>query len=390
MITSDPDLLDDVVRVAAVAGVEVEVAPEVGSARQAWVCAPLVLVGDDAAATVARMLPRRRPGVVVVGRDLDDASVWERAVGVGAEHVALLPDAEPWLVARLGDAVAGSARQGRLVAVVGGRGGAGASSLAAALAVTGMRQRRHTLFVDADPLGGGADLLFGGEDAAGVRWPDLASSRGQIAGHALCEALPSVGELAVLSWDRGEPRDVAADVMTSVIDAAQRSCELVVVDLPRRFDETGELLLARSDLALLIVPAEVRATAAAVRVAAAMTRAAGDVRVVVRGPAPGGLEVGDVVAALRLPLAGSLDPELDLAAALERGEAPAGRGVGPLAEFCARLLGQLFPTQTATDYGGGRAADADRADRSAYRADRSGGASPSRLAAPGWVPGRSA
>jgi secretion/DNA translocation related CpaE-like protein len=348
LITADPELLDDVVRLAAAAGVDLQVMPDPGAARPIWSRAPVVLVGDDAAEAVGRVRLRRRAGVVVIGRDLDDAGVWRRAVLAGAEHVALLPEAEPWLIARLGDlgeaGGAGCLRLAKVVSVVGGRGGAGASTLAAALAVTAMRQRRPTVLIDADPFGGGADLLFGGEAAAGLRWPDLASAHGRIAGHALREALPSLGELgelAVLSWDRGDLLDLTPEVMESVLQAARRAGELVVIDSPRRFDGVSQSALGSSDVALVVVPAEVRAVAAAARVIASVQRLVTDVRLVVRGPAPGGLDAADVAAALALPLAGSLKAEPDLAAALERGEAPAGRGVGPLAEFCSRWLRDL-------------------------------------------------
>ncbi len=366
-VTSDGDLLDDLLRLAVAASVDAEVAPDPVAARAAWPRAPLVLIGDDVAEVAASAHLRRRADVILVGRDLDDAGIWQRAVTVGAEQVAVLPDAESWLVARLSDSREGRSERGRVVGVVGGRGGAGATTLAAALAVTAMRLGRTTMLIDADPLGGGADLVFGGEDTAGLRWPDLATTHGRIGGNALREALPCVpvspdlagsggrhvngrrgfarrrgeGGLAVLSWDRGDLFELAPEAMESVIDAATRACELVVLDVPRYPDAGVELALALTDLALLIVPAEVRATAAATRVATMIGRFASDVRLVVRGPAPGGLDAHDVAAALRLPLAGALKPEADLAAALERGEAPAGRGVGPLADLCRRVLADL-------------------------------------------------
>lgn len=341
VVTSDAELLDDLLRLAAAADVEVEVVPDPIAARWSWSGAPLVLVGDDVSAALARARLRRRPGVVLVGRDLDDAGIWQRAMEAGGEHVAMLPDAEPWLIARLGDALETPAETGRVIAVVGGRGGAGASTLAASLAVTGARGGQRSILVDADPVGGGADLLFGGEDVAGLRWPDLAAAHGRIAGHALREVLPVMGDLAVLSWDRGDLFEIAPEAMGSVLEAARRACELVVVDMPRRFDDACETALTSSDTALLVVPAEVRAAAAASRVAASVRRFVADVRLVVRGPAPGGLDAADVAAAVGLPLAGSLKPEPELAAALERGEVPAGRGIGPLAEFCAALLRDL-------------------------------------------------
>jgi secretion/DNA translocation related CpaE-like protein len=353
LVTADPDLLDDVLRLCAAAGVDIEVAPDPTAARPAWARAPLVLVGDDVSVAMSRVPLPRRADVILVGRDLGGGTgssrgsggnggsagnIWERACGVGAEHVAVFPDAEPWLIARLADAVDSGVALGLTIAVVGGRGGAGASTLAAALAVTAMRGRRRAMLIDADPYGGGADLLFGGERAAGLRWPDVATANGRIAGDELVNALPRMGELAVLSCDRGDPLELGADAMSSVLAAAARVCEVVVVDLPRRIGESAQVALAASNLALIVVPAEIRAAAAAARVATEVARFADDVRLVVRGPAPGGLDAIDIASALGLPLAGQLKAEPDLAVALERGEVPAGQGRGPLAEFCRRLL----------------------------------------------------
>ena len=341
VVTADPDLLDDILRLAAAAGVDVDVAPDPVAARHGWSRAPLVLVGDDLSVLLASAGARRRDDVVLVGRDLDDATIWQRACSVAAEHVALLPDAEPWLIARLADAVDGGGPRGLTIGVVGGRGGAGASTLAAALAVTAMRSGRRAMLIDADPYGGGADLLFGGEHAAGLRWPDVSTASGRIGGQELRDSLRCMGELAVLSCDRGDPLELPAGAMASVLAAAARVCDVVVVDLPRRFDDATQVALSGSDLVLLVVPAEVRAAAAAARIAAGLTQVCDDVRLVVRGPAPGGLDARDIAGALSLPLAGRLKAEPDLAAGLERGEVPAGRGSGPLAAFCRSLLDTL-------------------------------------------------
>lgn len=344
LVTADPDLLDDVLRLGATAGVDVDVAHDPAGARRGWSTAALVLVGDDLSTAVGRASMRRRADVVLVGRDLDDGDIWKRAVGVGAEHVALLPDAEPWLIARMTEAVDGSAVRGLTIAVIGGRGGAGASTLAAALAITAMRGGRRVMLVDADPYGGGADLLFGGEHAAGLRWCDIAGASGRIGGEELHAALPHIGSLAVLSYDSGDPLDLRADAMSSVLAASARVCDLTVADLPRHFDDAAAVVLEAADLVLLVVPAEVRAVASAARVASEVATVVDDVRVVVRGPAPGGLAALDVAHALGLPLAGYLKAESNLGARLERGEAPAGQGRGPLAQFCRGFLASLtFP-----------------------------------------------
>ncbi len=342
-VTADPDLLEDLLRLAATAGTELQVSPDAGAARRAWESAPLVLLGADAAGRCAAAGLRRRPGVVLVGDDLDDASVWETAVRVGAEHVVFLPDAEPWLTERLADAAEGLVREGSLVAVLGGRGGAGATTLACALAVTAARSGRRTLLVDGDPLGGGIDLCFGREHDTGLRWPDLGSTRGRLSAAALAEALPRVQDLSVLSWDRGQAQAVPTEAVRAVLQAGRRSCELVVVDLPRAVDDAVREVLDAAAVVLLVVPAEVRAAAAASRVAAAVGLLCRDLRVVVRGPGPSGLQAAEVGRALGLPVAGELRAEPGLDRALERGEAPASRGRGPLAALSADLLDELLP-----------------------------------------------
>jgi hypothetical protein len=129
LVSNDPFSLDDLQRLAALAGVEVDVAPDPGQARRCWDTAPLVVVGEDQVDPLVRARVPRRDRVLVLGRDLDDAGIWQRAVALGAEKVLYLPDAEPWLVDAFADAVEGG-RDGLLVAVLGGRGGAGATTTA--------------------------------------------------------------------------------------------------------------------------------------------------------------------------------------------------------------------------------------------------------------------
>lgn len=343
LVTADLDLLDDVLRLGAAAGAELEVAADLTAARASWATAPVVMVGGDLAEAAAGSRLPRRDDVVIVGTDLDDAEVWRRAVGLGADHVVFLPDAEPWLVDLLADAAEGRPRAAPVVGVLGGRGGAGATSLASALAVTGVRRGRRTMLIDADPLGGGIDLVLGGESAGGLRWPELAGTRGRVSGTALRDALPRVDELTVLSWDRGDALSIPPEAMAALLAAAERGSDLVVVDLPRRADDAARCAMERAAVVLLVVPAEVRAAAAAARVATSAGLYCRDLRVVVRGPAPAGLPAEAVADSLGLPLAGSIKAEPGLAAALERGEPPARRGRGPLAAFCAGFLDELQP-----------------------------------------------
>lgn len=345
IITEDPLLLDDLLRLCAAAGAEPHVhhavpeqsgAGDDGSGRSAagvgWESAPLVLVGDDAAGRV-RGAPRRE-GVFLVGRDPDDPHVWQRAVEIGAEEVLTLPDAESRLVDRIADVVEGAGRPALTVGVIGGSGGAGASTLACALALRAVRAGERSILIDGDPLGGGMDVLLGGENAEGLRWPDFAGSRGRVGAGALEESLPELHALRVLSWDRGDRVVVPPAAVRSVVAAARRRGGVVVVDLPRRVDEAVAEVLAQLDLVLMVVPGELRAVAAAGRVAAGVRMVARDVRVVVRGPVPGGLDADTVAGLLGVPLAGEVRVEVGLPGRVAGGEPPGSHGRGTLARFC--------------------------------------------------------
>lgn len=343
VITADERILDDVLRLAAAAGVEVELAADAAAARTGWPAAPLVVVGEDQAERLGGFRPPRRAGVVVVGADAYDPAIWRHAVGLGAERVVSLPAEESALVDSFADIAEGAKGNAAVLGIVGGRGGAGASVLAVALAVTGARRDLTTMLVDADPYGGGLDLVLGAEHSRGLRWPDLADTRGRIRGTTLREHLPEPHGLTVLSWDRGDLLTVPAEAVRTVVEAARRSWDLVVVDLPRRVDIVTEAALACCTCALVLVPAEVRAVAAAGRVAASLRAIAPDVRAVVRGPAPSGLRGIEVARALGLPLAAEFEAEPAVVDALEKGEPPARSGRGALVDACARLLDELVP-----------------------------------------------
>jgi secretion/DNA translocation related CpaE-like protein len=200
-----------------------------------------------------------------------------------------------------------------------------------------VRLGKRTILVDGDPYGGGLDLVLGWEGTDGVRWPGLSHAAGGVSVAALDEALPHSGELAVLSCDRDDPA-VPVEAMEAALDAGRSGWHLTVVDLPRRFDEAAETALSAADHVLLVVPAELRACAAASKVAAEALRHTESLSVVVRTPAPGRLSAREIARALELPLAGSYRLEPALARGLERGEPPAAAGTGSLAQLCERLL----------------------------------------------------
>lgn len=344
LLTHDPQLLDDLLALTAAVGVEPLVCGTVDAARPAWSDVGLIVIGWDLASAAARADLPRRDGLVLVGSDPDNQAVWRLAVSLGAEHVVFLPDGDTWLTGRIAQASEPSGERAPLVCVLGGCGGAGASTLAAGLALAAAAVGNQVLLVDADRLGGGIDMLLGAEDAIGPRWPDLTGLRGRVAGAELRAALPSGGGVSVLSHDRRAVGAVPGAAMQAVLDAGRGDHDVLVVDLPRVLDEAALHALKSADRCLLVVPAQVRAAAAAAALLGELpgsVRRAGRLGVVVRGPGPAGLDPAQVAHALALPLWGAYRSEPALAAAVELGDPLPVRGRGSLATLCRTLLSEL-------------------------------------------------
>jgi secretion/DNA translocation related CpaE-like protein len=340
-VTTDPWLGERLTGLAAAAGVPVEHLPELPAGWSRRPGHALVLVDAD-----ADVAPERRPGVVLVSAAEPAPQAWRRAVELGAEKVVVLPEGEPWLLDRMLDAVA-PGPTAAVLGVIGGRGGAGASTFAVGLASVAARSGVRTLLADADPLGGGLDLLVGVEQEGGLRWEDLTGARGRLQPTLLSSMLPSVGDLSVLSWGR-RSRDLGEAVarpeaVSAVLCSAVREFRLVVVDLSRRFAEEDLAALQACRTVVVVVPSEVRATAAATGVCARLDPWVADQRLVVRGPAPAGLPAEAVADALGLPLVGHLRCEPTVAAALDRGEPLPSRPRGSLMTLSRRLLAEMLP-----------------------------------------------
>jgi secretion/DNA translocation related CpaE-like protein len=312
-------MLDDLLRLAAAASITPLVEPDLRGLRRSWHSCSLVVVGADLAGPLARAQPVHRPGVVMVGSALDGDDLYRCAFDVGADGVFRLPADEAALVGKLADTLDGAVRTALTLAVVGGCGGAGATTLASAVAVFGNRRGYRTMLIDGDPLGGGIELALGIEHDPGDRWPKLLNASGRVSAVALRSALPSVDGLTVLSWDQSDVTVLPPDTMSSILGAAQRGNDLVVVDLPRRADPTVEEGFVRSAATLLVVPCDVRSVAAAKRLVGPLRAVAGDLRVVARESRHRGLTAVDVANHLSLPLATKLTTDRDLATAMDQG-----------------------------------------------------------------------
>ncbi|HLM20754.1 MAG TPA: hypothetical protein VK390_04425, partial [Propionibacteriaceae bacterium] len=117
---TDPELLDQVLAVTAVVGVEPLVLSDVNLLRRHWPSASMLLIGVDQAARIAAMgLPRRAEVYLVAGEQASAAQAQQWSIRLGAAVISL-PASAGFLSEALA-AVGGTARAvGRLVCVVGG------------------------------------------------------------------------------------------------------------------------------------------------------------------------------------------------------------------------------------------------------------------------------
>jgi secretion/DNA translocation related CpaE-like protein len=335
VISSSLRLIDDVVRLASTVALEVQVAPDLTTAARHWLDAPLVIIGSDITGTTD--LPGRRARVVVVDSgdgetsDADTArqrDMWRFAVEVGAEHVVELPDGERWLVESFRECAEGPIRDGRVTAVLGGSGGVGTSTFTVNLAVTANRRGSRSLVVDADPWGGGLDLVVGAEEMTGARWSDLRQVSGHLPAGHLDAALLRIGDVSVLSCSRED--DVAGHssagidtaTMSSVLTAGRRSHDHVFVDCSRCSDEFLASILGSSHSAVLLAGDHVRATAAAAR-RFSWLRGKVSPLVVVQASSPRGIAREDIEHALGVDLAAVIPHVPSMTSRADEGELPA-------------------------------------------------------------------
>jgi secretion/DNA translocation related CpaE-like protein len=335
LVSRDRHLLDEVARLAAAAGVAPDVQPPGVSVLQGWSLAPLVLVGSDVAGELVALAPPRRSQVHVVADQQDDTA-YRTALALGAERVLTLPADVAWLTERLIDAGDDGLAPGRLVGVLGGSGGAGATTFACALGQVASRSGTAVV-LDADPLGPGVDRVLGLDATAGVRWSDLESTTGRLGARALREALPVQGRLGALTWTAGHSSPLPLGVLRECLSAARRGHDLVVVDLPRGADPLVADVVSRCDLVVLVGSPTVCGTASTTSTVTRFEQR-GRWGLVVRGR---GLDPEEVVRVTGLPLLAEMADQRRLAESVDLGLGPVRSRRGPLARAAARVLAQV-------------------------------------------------
>jgi len=335
------DLADDVCRCAVAAGYTVT-AGDHGTGD--WLRADVVVVDDHAVTPLVQSGVSRRRGVLLVCGAQASAQAWQEAMTLGADDGFVLPDEEARLVAALSELRVPARSDGRVVAIVGGHGGAGATTLAAATALAAAQSAdgRRVLLIGPDELGAGIDLVLGVEAAGGPRACDLVANAGRLSHTALHDALPQAGRgLSVLAAGRGSPGGVRIESVAAAADAGRAGGDVVVLDAPRTQARLRHELVARADLVVVVTRAFLPSLWAARATCADIAEhVRGELGVVVRGPVPSGIALPELAWAVGAELLASYRADPSLPSRLDTQPLrPSSRS--PLGAVAARICARL-------------------------------------------------
>lgn len=300
----DPALHPEATHVAAATGYAVMDSADPREISRLHTRARAVLVDADIAAHVSTLA--RRPGVHFLAADPGPVD-WRAALTCHAEQAYVLPAQAAELLAELGHADAGpdQPRHGAgdgaatVIAVLGAAGGAGTSTVAAAMArVAAADTGTPVTLIDADGGSGGLDLLLGLEDTPGARWPDLRLGEGAVSAVDLRAALPGTRDgIAVLSAARStiaDPFRLGPDTVSPVLDCLRGAGGTTIVDTTATDPHIALTVLDSADQAILLIPAEVRPAAAAARITADLRRTRTSVAGIARHRGWAGLSSDDL------------------------------------------------------------------------------------------------
>jgi secretion/DNA translocation related CpaE-like protein len=342
LASGDPDIIQMVHASAATRGSPVRTVADPKDVRARWREAGAVLVGADLADTLLGWGLPPRDEVYLVGTASTHEALCRASMPLRGV-VVTLPDGARSLAQILSGA-ASERTSGQVVAVAGGAGGLGASTLAAGLALAA-RRRGPAALVDVDHGGGGIDLLLGAEAVPGWRWDTLRSAAGQVAdldGH-----LPLVDGVAIVSMSRTDRRAVPAEAIGAVVDGLAGAGGLVVIDVGRT-GGAAQLEAVRAASRIIVLTGQtVRAVAATAATADSFADRRCDV--VVRLDRSGAITPALAAESLGWPLLGTIPSSLALVTMGDRGVPPGTGGARPWARarrrIVATLLSEAAPTQ---------------------------------------------
>lgn len=214
-----------------------------------------VLAGMDALAEVCE--PHTR--VVAIGAT-NDVRLYRELIGLGVSDYLVKPVSAEVLAEALSEAEARERPGGpksatcRTIAVVGARGGVGATAVATSLGWAAAHERHtRTVLLDLDLQFGAAALALDVEPGRGLR--ELLANPARIDSLLIGSALASVGDkFRVLAAEEPLETELSlrGDGLEALLAALAQDNQTVVLDVPRRLDALGRAALARADVAVIV------------------------------------------------------------------------------------------------------------------------------------------
>jgi cellulose biosynthesis protein BcsQ len=230
--------------------------------------------------------------------------------------------------------------------VIGGCGGAGASTLAVSLAVTALGVGRRAILFDADPLGGGLEPLVALGTISVAPGSPIHTARAWPHGiDPPRRERPPDGDgdrvepdLALVTWGGADGERIPVAAMRNALRVLRTTTDLVVVDLPRVIDDATQLVLAEATHTLVVAPVSERNAVSTARLLPKLAVVGPRPQIVARLPSRDELTAREFADLLDAPLAGIVKPS--------RGSLPrrttlrqlGGRSAVSLAGFSRRLI----------------------------------------------------
>jgi secretion/DNA translocation related CpaE-like protein len=321
------------------------VAVDLDVVAKLWNQVGTVCVAEDFAALTAAWALPRRGGVVLLGGSEVLLAKWSAPLDA---KVIPLPAGALWLGSILDESAGKTGTP--VLAVLGGSGGVGASTLAAGVALAAAKTGRQVALVDVDVVGGGIDLLLGVEHEEGWRWPSLASAEGYVGD--LCEYLPKIAGVSVVSMARNSAEDLASEPLTAILHSLRRSHEVVVVDVGRSLSSACREAVRLATDHLMLVSPSIRGIAGARQVLRTFQLESATettpslnpavVHLVLRGKGAAGFGATTLGETLGCPVIARLEDDPTVVAAAARGDLPWGRPRGGFRKTCSRLASALI------------------------------------------------
>jgi len=260
---------------------------------------------------------------------------WQVAADIGAKHIVLIPESRQWLVDYIKSV---PNKLGKVVSFSGVTGGAGATTVALALARTAAQSGKSVTLVDLDFASVGLDIAAGCEQSLGLNWSTLKTQAAQADGEAIIAELPEAEGVRLLTND-SLTTEIDAELQTRVIEQLSLNCDLVVIDAGRWEPKSAVNAISISET-YLVIPNTIRACAIAREIVG--IEASQSQKLIVREVPGSGLNPVMVAQTIDRPLAAVVPTDPRICELSEQGLA---LGANPISKFnrpISALSQQLF------------------------------------------------